>query len=348
MQISIKYMYYTTYRIISNSQEIFHFFFIKDTRSESNLTFTSFHIIAFFTFSMCRCSYTVPRFPMNHAGQDFPIRSRQSKSTIRNEKRPIPSAVANPVSHEPLRRTGSFAAATITAALAIWATTGSNILQSLLLSLSYAIHQTLRSSRWSTMHRKQLYQRSPAHSAPHAPSPPPSRAPPPPSRRPRTTRHPPASATTTPMISGRITQRACASRSCRKPSKKTWPIMPSDRNNSNVSSKRRQSRDANSTSEARRRRRHQNGPRRRRRRRRECHPRRSSSVTAAVPPAPFPLPRRCRRRLSRWSWQPQRSRSPIYPRAFPRKSASWSAAVARTAGNLFLTAPLEGRGSRGR
>lgn len=307
---------------------------------------------------------------MNHAGQDFPIRSRRTKSIIINEKRPIPSAVANPVSHEPLRRTGSFAAATITAVLAIWATTSSNVLQSLFLSLSYAIHQTLRSSRWSTVHRKQLYQRSLAHPALHAPSPPPSpppsRAPLPPSRRPRThqPRHPPASATTTPTISGKITQRARTSRSCRKPSRQTWPIIPSDHN----SSKRRRARDTNSSSEARRRRRqHQNGPRRRRRRRRECRLRRPSaedrrrrdaarrrtpSITAVVVP-PFPLPRRRRhrrRRLSRWSWQPQRSRSLIYhPRASPCKFASWSAAVARTAGNLlFSTAPLEDRGFRGR
>lgn len=284
-----------------------------------------------------------------------------------NEKRPIPSAVANPVSHEPLRRTGSFAAVTIMAALAIWATTSSNVLQSLFLSLSYAIHRILRSSRWSTVHRKQLYQRSPAHPALHAPSPPsppPSRALLPPSRRPRTTRHPPASATTTPTISGKVTQRARTSRLCREPSRETWPIMPTNRNNS----KHRRPRDSNNSSEARRRRRrHQNGPRRRRRRRREHRPRhpsaasrcrrdaasrRTSSIIAAVPQPPFPLPRRRRRRrrLSQWSWQPQRSRSPVYrPRASPRKSASWSAAVVRTAGSpLSLTAPLEGHGSRGR
>ncbi|XP_071647244.1 protein kinase C-binding protein NELL1 isoform X1 [Temnothorax longispinosus] len=281
-----------------------------------------------------------------------------------------------------VHRTGSFAAATITAALAIWATTSSNILQSLFLSLSYAIHQTLRSSRWSTVHRKQLYQRSSAPPAPYAPSPPssppPSRAPLPPSRRPRTTRHPPASTTTTPTISGKVTQRARTSRSCRRPSKQTWPIMPPDRSNSSISSKRRRPRDTNSTSEARRRRRrHQNGPRRRRRRRRERRPRRplaagrrrrdaarrrTPSIIAAVPPSPFPLPRRRRRRrrrLSQWPWQPQRSRNLIYhPRASPRKFASWLTAVgqlvgrqllSRTEGNLwFLTVPLEGRGSRGR
>lgn len=219
----------------------------------------------------------------------------------------------------------------------------------------------MRSSRWSTVHRKQLYQqRSPARSAPHAPSPPPSRAPLPSSRRPRTTRHPPASATTTPTISDKVTQRARSSRPCFE-SRKIWPMTPVDRNSSNTSRKRRRSRDTNSSTQTRRRRRrHQNGPRRRRRRRRERRPRhslaadwsrcgtanrRTPSITAS---APFPLPRR--RRLSQRSGQPQRSRSPIYhQRASPRKSASWSAAVAGTAGSpLFSIAPLEGRGSRGR
>lgn len=264
--------------------------------------------------------------------------------------------MANPVFHEPLRRTGSFAAATITTVLAIWATTGSNILQSLFLSLSYTIHQTLRSSRWLTVHRKQLYQRSLAHPAPYAPSPPPSRAPLPPSRRPRTTRHP--LATIIPTISGKVMQRARTSRSCHKSSKKTWSIIPSNRNNRN--DKRRRSRDTNNSSEARRRRRrHQNGLRPHRRRRRERRPsaagqhrrdvirHRTSSITMMMSPPLFPLPRR--HRLSQWSWQPQRSRSLIYPReTFPYKS-TWSAAVARTAGNLlFLTAPLEDRGSKGR
>lgn len=70
--------------------------------------------------------------------------------------------LANPVSNEPLRRTGSYAAATITAALAIWAATGSsNVLQSLFLSLSYAVYRALRGHRWLTVHRKQLYQRLP-------------------------------------------------------------------------------------------------------------------------------------------------------------------------------------------
>jgi len=275
-----------------------------------------------------------------------------------NKKHLIPSAVANPVSHEPLRRMDSFAAATIMAALAIWATTNSNALQSLFLSLSYAIHRIMRSSSWSTVHRKQLYQqRSPA---PHAPSLPPSQASLLPSHRPRTTRHPPASATTTLMISGKITQQTRMSLPCRKLSKETWPIMPLDRNNS-----KRRSRDTNSSSETRRRRRRhrrQNGPRRRRRRRRERRPsaegrhrydavsRRTPSITTAVPLPPFPLPRRYRRRLSQWFSQPQRSRSPIYrPRAVLRKFASWSAAVTRTAESpLSSTVPLEGRGSRER
>lgn len=63
------------------------------------------------------------------------------------------------MSNEPLRRTGSYAAATITAALVIWATTGSNVLQSLFLSMSYAVYRALRGHRWLTVHRKQLYQR---------------------------------------------------------------------------------------------------------------------------------------------------------------------------------------------
>ncbi|XP_076682027.1 protein kinase C-binding protein NELL1 isoform X4 [Andrena cerasifolii] len=60
-----------------------------------------------------------------------------------------------------VHRTGSYAVATITAALAIWATTSSNALQSLLLSLSYAVYRALRGHRWLTVHRKQLYQRLP-------------------------------------------------------------------------------------------------------------------------------------------------------------------------------------------
>ncbi|XP_071871639.1 protein kinase C-binding protein NELL1 isoform X1 [Bombus fervidus] len=61
-----------------------------------------------------------------------------------------------------VHRTGSYAAATITAALAIWAATGSsNVLQSLFLSLSYAVYRALRGHRWLTVHRKQLYQRLP-------------------------------------------------------------------------------------------------------------------------------------------------------------------------------------------
>nr|XP_050857702.1 protein kinase C-binding protein NELL1-like isoform X4 [Vespula vulgaris] len=60
-----------------------------------------------------------------------------------------------------VHRTGSYAVATITAALAIWATSSSNVLQSVLLSLSYSLYRTLRGGRWSRVHRKQLYQRSP-------------------------------------------------------------------------------------------------------------------------------------------------------------------------------------------
>lgn len=75
---------------------------------------------------------------------------------------PFVSPLANPVSNEPLRRTGSYAAATITAALAIWAaTSSSNVLQSLFLSLSYAVYRVLRGHRWLMVHRKQLYQRLP-------------------------------------------------------------------------------------------------------------------------------------------------------------------------------------------
>ncbi|RLU24290.1 hypothetical protein DMN91_002378 [Ooceraea biroi] len=267
-----------------------------------------------------------------------------------------------------VHRTGSFAAATITAALAIWATTSSNVLQSLFLSLSYAIHRTLWSSRWSTVHRKQLYQRSPAHPAPHAPSPPPSpppsRAPLPSSRRPRTTRHPTASATTTPTISGKLTQQARPPRP-RELSRETI-TMPSGRSNSSSSSNKRHF--SNSLEARRRCRRRQSGSRRRRRRRREHRPigrrrrdaaswRTPSTVTTAPPPLlPFPFHRRrrrrrhCHRRLSRWSCPAQRSRSPVIrPRASSRRSASWSATVARTAGSpSSSTVPLEDRGSKGR
>lgn len=297
---------------------------------------------------------------VRHANQDLPTRSRRTKSTTKSLL--IPSAVANPISHEPLRRTGSFAAATITAALAIWVTTSSNSLQSLLLSLSYVIHRTLWSSRWSTVHRKQLYQRSPAHPALHAPSlppsPPPSQAPPPPSRRPRTTRHPPTSVTRTLTISDEIRQLVWP---CRELNKET-PIMLLGRNSS---SNKHQPRDTNSLSEARRRRRrHQNGPRYRRRRRRGRRLRRPAMtdrrrcnaasrrtpIAAASPPSlPLPHRRRCHRRLSRWSWLPQRSRRPIdHPRGFPRKFASWLVVVKTTKNPLFSTAPLEDRGSRGR
>ncbi|XP_014616550.1 PREDICTED: protein kinase C-binding protein NELL1-like isoform X3 [Polistes canadensis] len=63
-----------------------------------------------------------------------------------------------------VHRTGSYAAATITAALAIWVTSSnsnSNVLQSVFLSLSYSLYRTLRGGHWSRVHRKQLYQRSP-------------------------------------------------------------------------------------------------------------------------------------------------------------------------------------------
>lgn len=296
-----------------------------------------------------------------HANQDFPTRSQRTKSTTKSLL--IPSAVANPISHEPLRRTGSFAAATITAVLAIWVTTSSNGLQFLLLSLSYVIHQTLRSSRWSTVHRKQLYQRSLAHPALHAPSlppsPPPSRAPLPPSHRPRTTRHPPPSATRNLMISNEIRQQAWPHRELNG----KMPIMLLGCNSSN---KHRQSRDTKSSSEARRHRRwRQNSPRHRRRRRRGCrfrYPattdrrhrnaanRRTPAVIAASSPF-LPLPRRCRhhRQLSQWSWLPQRSRRPTdRPRASLRKFASWSVVAKTTKNPLFLTAPLEGRGFKGR
>ncbi|XP_020277475.1 protein kinase C-binding protein NELL1-like isoform X3 [Pseudomyrmex gracilis] len=189
-----------------------------------------------------------------------------------------------------VHRTGSFAAATITAALTIWVTRSSDVLQTLFVSLSYIIYQTLRSSRWSTIHRKQLYQRSPAHSAPHAPShppsSPPSQAPPSPSRRPRTTHHQPVSATTTLAISGGNVQEAWM---CRR---------------------------ANGSLEARRRRRRsQSSPRRRRRRRRgrECPDRRCCDVTirqalpvaTAMPSPPLPSLHRCHRLLLRWSWLQQ-------------------------------------------
>lgn len=293
---------------------------------------------------------------IRHANQDFPTRSRRTKSTTKSL---IPSAVANPISHEPLRRTGSFAAATITAALAIWVTTSSNGLQSLLLSLSYVIHRTLWSSRWSTVHRKQLYQRSLAHPALHAPSLSPPRAPLSPSRRPRTTRHPPPSATRNLMILNEIRQQVWLHREFNR---KT-PIMLLGRNSS--SNKHCRARDTKSLSEdRRRRRRRQNSSRYRRRRRQGCrfrHPattdrrrrkavsQRTSAVIAASPHS-LPLPRRCRhhRRLSRWSWLPRRSRRTTDPpRAPPRNFASWSVVI-KTKSPLSLTAPLEDRGSRGR
>lgn len=117
--------------------------------------------------------------------QDFSLRERTSVRRIRkrakekktNNKKPVGSLVpslANPVSNEPLRRTGSYAAATITAALAIWAATSSNVLQSLFLSLAYAAYRALRGHRWLTVHRKQLYQRlpQPAQLAQRSPAPP--------------------------------------------------------------------------------------------------------------------------------------------------------------------------------
>ncbi|XP_017893222.2 LOW QUALITY PROTEIN: protein kinase C-binding protein NELL1-like [Ceratina calcarata] len=80
-----------------------------------------------------------------------------------------------------VHRTGSYAAATITAALAIWAATStSNVLQSLFLSLSLAVYRILRGQRWLTVHRKQLYQRLPLPAAPAA-----HRSPPPTSCQPR-------------------------------------------------------------------------------------------------------------------------------------------------------------------
>lgn len=263
---------------------------------------------------------------------------------------PVPSAVANPVSHEPLRRTGSFAAATITAVVAVWATTSSNVLQSLLLSLTYAIHRTLSGCRWATVHRKQIYQRSPAHSAPHAPPTSPPRAPPPPSRRSRTC-HPPASATTT---SGNLA-RACTPRSPRYESSRETTITPG-RISGN---KYRQARDTSTPSRTRRRRRRrQSCPRRRRRRRRRHRTRRSPEAGHdANPEAPSvaaptlsPLPLHRRHRPTRCSWPLRRSTSLAHrPRMSPRKCANWSTVVARAAGSpLSSTAPLEGRGSRGR
>ncbi|XP_034181758.2 protein kinase C-binding protein NELL1 isoform X1 [Osmia lignaria lignaria] len=73
-----------------------------------------------------------------------------------------------------VHRTGSYAAATITAALAIWAATSSNVLQSLFLSLTYAAYRALRGHRWLTVHRKQLYQRLqlPAQLVQRSPAPP--------------------------------------------------------------------------------------------------------------------------------------------------------------------------------
>ncbi|XP_025268414.1 protein kinase C-binding protein NELL1 isoform X3 [Camponotus floridanus] len=261
-----------------------------------------------------------------------------------------------------VHRTGSFAAATITAVLAIWVTTSNNGLQFLLLSLSYVIHQTLRSSRWSTVHRKQLYQRSLAHPALHAPSlspsPPPSRAPLPPSHRPRTTRHPPPSATRNLMISNEIRQQVWSHRQLNG---KT-PIMLLGRN-----SNKHRSRDTKSLSEVQRHRRWascQDSPRHRRRRRRGCRfrypattdrrhrnaaSRQTPAVIATSPPF-LPLPRRCHhRRLSRWSWLPQRSRRQTdRRRRASRKFASWSVVVKTTKSPLSLTAPLEDRGFRGR
>lgn len=209
----------------------------------------------------------------------------------------------------------------------------SNIVQSVFLSLSYIIYRTLRSHRWATIHRKQLYQRSPPAPYPviHAlPSSPPPQALPLLSYR-HCTRHPQASATAITMILGKITR---------------IPVLRSHRENNRVmilmlnrNSKHYRSRGNSNPSETtqRRRRQYLSGFRRRRRRRsvhrqlcpalvdRHCRNinRRipSIAVAAASPLLLLLLPRR--RRLSQQAWLPRRSMNPTnHPAAPPRKVTS--------------------------
>nr|XP_033332762.1 protein kinase C-binding protein NELL1-like isoform X1 [Megalopta genalis] len=178
-----------------------------------------------------------------------------------------------------VHRTGSYAAATITAALAIWVTTSSNVLQSLFLSLSYAVYRALRGHRWQTVHRKQLYQRLPVPAV--------SRQPPATTFcRARLLPRPSAQAParpeklTGPCSGTRCSRRHRSSSSNSSNSKETSDV--SDRSNSNnnsnnsSSNKPRPRRGTRWPSEARRRRRRSSGrqpQRRRRRRRRRRRPR---------------------------------------------------------------------------
>ncbi|CAL7939004.1 unnamed protein product [Xylocopa violacea] len=171
-----------------------------------------------------------------------------------------------------VHRTGSYAAATITAALAIWtATSSSNVLQSLFLSLSYAVYRALRGHRWLTVHRKQLYQRLPL--------PPPlvrHRLPAPTSCQPR---HLPRPSTTTPPVDPppeRVTgacRTACPSRPSNNTSNRGTIVASGCKRSSSSSSSNRLYRQPGTTwplerRQRRRRRLSALHPRQRRRRRR--------------------------------------------------------------------------------
>ncbi|XP_076224435.1 protein kinase C-binding protein NELL1 isoform X4 [Nomia melanderi] len=177
-----------------------------------------------------------------------------------------------------VHRTGSYAAATITAALAIWATTSSNVLQSLFLSLSYAVYRALRGYRWQTVHRKQLYQRLPLLPAAARRSPAPTFC------RPRLLPRPPSPAAV-PVRPEKSTGH-CKPRSSRSPSSCSRETTDAPgRSNSSNRSPRPQPGTRWSPEPRRRRRRSPSArpPRRRRRRRRRRQPSCLSSIKKPSP-----------------------------------------------------------------
>ncbi|XP_076396460.1 protein kinase C-binding protein NELL1 isoform X5 [Megachile rotundata] len=221
-----------------------------------------------------------------------------------------------------VHRTGSYAVATITAALAIWAATSSNVLQSLFLSLTYAAYRALRGHRWLTVHRKQLYQRLPL------PAQLVQRSPAATSCHPRLLPRPSEAGPAWPGKPTGACRTACQSSRCND----RGTTLASERNGNKSCL---QTGTSCSPEQRRRRRRRTNAlhPRRRRRRRRPklrpslkrlrsrrdgSVPKRPTSPTieATRPTSPLPRPPRHRRlrRLSR-CWCPPRtlSRSPAPP-----------------------------------